>query len=99
MRVFVADGGIDASVKSKSKAKVKGDDLLGVSTGFQIKTGDFAPWQPSVIHKELFSSSKKKAALGNLSPEVRSLLEKQQRYVMVCFGVDLLSKERADAVA
>lgn len=99
MRVFVADGGIDASVKSKSKAKVKGDDLLGVSTGFQIKTGDFAPWQPSVIHKELFSSSKKKAALGNLGPEVRSLLEKQQRYVMVCFGVDLLSKERADAVA
>lgn len=98
-RVFVADGGIDALVKSKSTPRVNCDDLLGVSTGFQIKTGDFAPWQPSVIHKELFSNSKKKAAVGNLGTEVTSVLKKRQRYVMVCFGVELLSKERSDAVA
>ena len=61
MRAFAADGGIDASVSSKNNGNVDGDDLLGVSTGFQIKTGDFSPWKRSVIHKELFSSSSNKA--------------------------------------
>ena len=98
MRAFAADGGIDASVSSKNNGNVDGDDLLGVSTGFQIKTGDFSPWKRSVIHKELFSSSSNKADREKLGSEVLSLLEKKQRYVMVCFGKDLLSRERGGAV-
>ncbi|WP_146593613.1 hypothetical protein [Novipirellula galeiformis] len=51
-----------------------------------------------MIYKELFGTSKTKAELQNLGSEVQKLLKKRQRYVMVCFGVDLLAKERADAV-
>ncbi len=96
-RVFVADGGVDASVHSTHSKHVKGDDIFGLSTGFQIKTGDFSPWQPSVIHKELFGTSKTKAELRNLASEVQKLLRKRQRYVLTCFGVDLTAKQRADA--
>lgn len=98
-RVFVADGGVDASVRSTHKKHVKDDDIFGASTGFQIKTGDFSPWQRSVVHKELFGTSRTKAEFQNLGSEVQELLRKRQRYVVVCFGVDLLAKERADAVA
>ncbi len=84
LNINVADGGVDASfAESESENKL----LRSAPTRFQVKTGEFKPWHPSIIDAELFNG--KERCLESLGSEVRSTLEEGGRYVLVCFGIDL----------
>jgi hypothetical protein len=80
-----ADGGIDASILEGGSFDTD-DELLTSGTRFQIKTGDARPWQSSYIRKELFSGLE--PSLENLGGAVQETLRSNNRYVLVCFGVD-----------
>jgi hypothetical protein len=96
--VEVSDGGIDASVDPDALG-TEGDELLTRGTGFQIKTGsDCSPWQPSWVHKELFGKRDKAQPKDNLGPAVRRCLDRGDRYVLVCFGVELTEPQLHDAL-
>lgn len=82
--VDTADGGIDAAVLSETPPR--DDDLLRAGTGFQIKTGDFKPWRPSVVRKELYKT--KRPGRSSLGVAVRRTLDEDGRIVVCCFGVD-----------
>ncbi|MBF2755662.1 MAG: hypothetical protein ISN29_10460 [Gammaproteobacteria bacterium AqS3] len=89
------DGGIDASVNAPADLS-EGDLIQGGLNCYQIKSGkNFKPWQKSKLEKELFNSQK--ASLENLSPGIRDCLEKNGRYVFVCFGHDLTDQQCKDA--
>ena len=93
--VFTADGGIDASIADDGTLKTVGDDLLMSGTRFQIKTGDFAPWQASQITNEFFK--KRAQAFDNLGSEIQRTLRDGRRFVLVCFGIDPTNKQIQDA--
>ena len=52
--VYTADGGVDASILDSKGEQIDEDELLTAGTRYQIKTGDFAPWQKGQLQKELF---------------------------------------------
>jgi transcriptional regulator with XRE-family HTH domain len=95
--VFVPDGGIDASILAHPGPTGGADELLTVGTRFQIKTGHFAAWQKSAIQKELFG--RKSASFENLGRGIQDTLTAGKRYVLVCFGVDPIPSQIADARA
>jgi hypothetical protein len=94
-RVNVADGGVDARIDA-------GEDLVdslgliksGV-TAYQIKTGAFSPWQDGEIRTELFGQ--KDPGRDQLGVSIRSCLDENGTYVLVCYGQDLVEKERITA--
>lgn len=93
---YEADGGIDASIRDGAPRRDP-DGLLDPGTRFQIKTGHFTPWRSSTIERELFG--KKPAAFENLGPGVQQCLATGHRFVLVCFGVDLLDGKLRTAEA
>jgi hypothetical protein len=89
-RINVADGGVDASVKGSS---AESGLIKNGHTSYQIKTGNsFKPTQLAQIKKELFGIGKH-ANLKNLAEEVRSCLDKDGTYILVCFGQDFTDNE------
>lgn len=85
--LFTTDGGVDASVLEGEGPAIAGDELLTAGTRYQIKTGDFQPWQRAKVYQELFGSNKA-AAFQNLGPAVQRTLRENKRLVFVCFGAD-----------
>lgn len=94
--IDVPDGGVDASVEGNTT--LTQSDLIKISrTSYQIKTGrTFKPWQPSQIKKELFG--KKNPSKQNLSSSVRSCLDNNGTYVLVCFEQDPTDKQHTKVV-
>jgi hypothetical protein len=88
--VTSADGGVDASIIERSGSSSGDDDLLSSGRRFQIKTGDFRPWQPAVITRELFGG--KAPLFDNLGEGVQRALKDDKEYVVVCFGIDPVDK-------
>ena len=89
--IDVPDGGIDASIDDLPNETL-GNLIYGPTTRYQIKTGDaFKPWQESKLKAELFGSSKKHANRKNLAAGVAACLDTGGTYVVVCFGVDLVT--------
>jgi len=88
-RVNVADGGVDASILSGPT--IESDELLTTGTRFQIKTGDFAPWQKSQVDTELFGRGKK-PVFKNLGSELQDMLKAGDRFVLVSFGEDPIDR-------
>lgn len=81
--ITTADGGIDASVTGDGFTD---DELLSSGRRFQIKTGDFEPWQMSSVNRELFGT--KAAGFENLGAAVQRMLTEGNSFVVVCFGKD-----------
>lgn len=94
-RINVPDGGVDASISSPTAP----NSPLAQSglTTFQLKTGNYKPYQPSVIQRELFGKKPpfEKSSLGNA---VRSCMDANGRFVLVATGVDLTDTERNRAI-
>ena len=84
--VFTPDGGVDASILDGGGAKLQDDELLSSGKRFQIKTGDFQPWKPATIKRELFGTKAQK--FENLGGAVQRTLREGKEFVLVCFGVD-----------
>ncbi|NQV23720.1 MAG: helix-turn-helix domain-containing protein, partial [Rhodopirellula sp.] len=95
--VFAADGGIDASILNGPGDPIAADDLLTAGTRFQIKTGDFAPWQKNQADTELFGRGRSQK-FENLGSEIQNALRRGDRIVFVCFGKDPLDGELRKAV-
>jgi hypothetical protein len=93
--VFAPDGGVDASILEGGEAKSRDDGLLSSGRRFQLKTGDFKPWQPATIKRELFDRKPKK--FENLGPAIQRTLREGKEFVLVCFGVDLVDEKRRKA--
>jgi hypothetical protein len=77
---------VDASILEDGGGKFQDDELLSSGRRFQIKTGDFQPWQPATIKRELFGTKPKK--IENLGAAIQRTLREGKEFVLVCFGVD-----------
>ena len=91
-RTNVPDGGVDATVDEAQVETGCGIIKLG-QTSYQIKSGDFKPWQESKIKDELFSK-------GNLGESIQACLhpDVDGTYVLVCTGIDLVASQQEDAL-
>ena len=87
-RTNVKDGGVDATVDEAQVETGCGIIKLG-QTSYQIKSGDFKPWQESKIKDELFSK-------GNLGESIQACLHPDVggTYVLVCTGIDPNTSEQ-----
>jgi hypothetical protein len=92
--VYTADGGVDASILERPWSEIEGDQLLTSGTRYQIKTGDFQPWQQTTVDKELFGKTKGKK---NLGAAIERTLREKKRLVFVCFGVDPVDEKLRQA--
>jgi len=90
--VYTADGGVDASILHGNGEQFDEDELLTSGTRYQIKTGDFAPWQKAQVHKELFGN-RKEQVFANLGSEIQQTLRDGKRFVLVTFGVDPIGRD------
>ena len=88
IRTNVQDGGVDATVDEAQVETGCGIIKLG-QTSYQIKSGDFKPWQESKIKDELFSK-------GNLGESIQACLHPDVggTYVLVCTGIDPNTSEQ-----
>jgi hypothetical protein len=93
-RTHVPDGGVDASID----AAVPQDSGLAKAgtTVFQVKAGDFKPWQRAVVRDELFG--RHPASRDFLGAPVRACMDAGGRYVLVCTGIDLTVDQRTKAI-
>lgn len=92
-RVTVSDGGIDAKIDDDIN-NVSSELLVSAGTSYQLKTGTvFKPWQASQLRKELFGTTNADINIKNLGSEVRRCLEHNNKYIIVCFGIDPTSEE------
>ena len=90
------DGGIDAKVDN---SPMSSSLLAKGSTYYQIKTGaGFKPWQPSVLRKELFGKSNATPSRKRLGNEIKTCLDRNETYIIVTLGHDLLPLQHTDAV-
>lgn len=89
--VCTADGGIDASILDDGGPSVDDDELLTGGTRFQIKTGNFSPWQASEIKRELFGANAE--TIENLGVAVQETLREGKRFVLVCTGIDPVDRD------
>jgi len=89
--VYTADGGADASILGGAEP-IDEDELLTEGTRFQIKTGDFAPWQKRQAQTELFGQGKQ-PAFENLGSEIQQTLRDGKRFVVVSFGIDPIDRD------
>ncbi len=91
-RVNVQDGGIDATVNDVQIETGSGIIKQG-KTSYQIKAGvTFEPWQKSVIKKELFDTK------GNLGKSIRTCLDADGTYILVCTAIELEEHRHGDSV-
>jgi hypothetical protein len=95
-RTNVADGGVDAGID----AQVQQDSALATpgKTVLQVKAGDFKPWQPAVIHDELFGQGTP-VSKDKLGAPIRECMDASGRYLLVCTGSDLNDDQRHQATA
>lgn len=94
--ITVPDGGVDASVEDVTVLR-KSIFIAAGHNAYQIKAGaSFSPWQESQIRRELFGDNP--PSLENLGRSIRDSLDEGGRYVLVCFGQDLVVSQRRDAV-
>lgn len=94
-RTNVPDGGVDAAIDSPVPAE-SGLAATGRSV-FQLKAGDFKPWQAAVIHDELFGHGAP-ATKDSLGAPVRACMDAVGKYVLVCTGADLTEQQRTDSI-
>jgi len=88
----VKDGGIDAYIENDTENE-SGLIKKG-QTGFQIKSGKtFEPWQLAELRNELFGE-RKEPNKNNLKKMIKHCLDGGGRYVIVCFGIELLKEQR-----
>ena len=98
LRVTVPDGGIDATIDADNISLQLGGLFEEGKNSYQIKAGEnFKPQNKPIIKKELFDN--KTPSVDNLAPEVKSCLEQNGKYVIVCFGLDLIDAERKKAIS
>ena len=96
LRTTVPDGGIDAEINAGDILLSSGGLFEKGKNSYQLKVGEsFKPQNKEVMKKELFG--KKTPSVDNLATELRSCLEKNGRYVIVCFGLDLTPAQRNKA--
>ena len=96
-RITVPDGGVDASVADATDSWPD-SFLFGGLTVFQIKTGtDFKPWRKADLKKELFGT--KSPAKTALAESVKTCLEADGTYIIVCTGTDPVQREAEQAQA
>jgi len=96
-RITVPDGGVDASVADATDSWPD-SFLSGGLTVFQIKTGDtFKPWRKAALKKELFGTQSPSRA--TLAESVRTCLEADGAYIIVCTGTDPVQREAGQAQA
>lgn len=96
-RITVPDGGVDASVADATD-HWPDSFLFGSLTVFQIKTGaDFKPWRKAALKKELFGT--KSPSNAALAESVRTCLETDGTYIIVCTGTDPVQSEAEQAQA
>lgn len=94
METTVPDGGIDASVETKSSRT--GILIVDSKTFYQIKSGEtFKPWQKFTITRELFGC--KEPTKYNLGSEILRCFENSGTYILVCMKVPLTTKQTHDA--
>ena len=94
--VNVPDGGVDAAVDEVQDPAGSGIIKIG-KTSYQIKSGKtFKPWRRSVIKSELFGT--KSPNRQNLGESIRTYLDADGTYVLVCTGVDLVDSQYRDAL-
>ncbi len=88
-----ADGGIDAFAEQV--------DAGGAEAGsfhFQLKAGtSFKPWREGDLKRELFGSTKATAKKSRLGAAVRSGLDQDGTYIVVCFAHDMQPQKAAEA--
>ena len=94
-RINVPDGGVDAAIDSEVPLE-SGLAKTG-RTVFQLKAGQFYPWQQAVIHKQLFGQESP-VSKDYLGEPVRACLDAGGSFVLACTGVDLTKSQRTDAV-
>lgn len=96
LRTKVPDGGVDASAKKSSSISITSNIITDAYTAYQIKAGpSFQPWKEQFIKKELFGTKEpQKATLGSM---IKDCLDKNGKYVLVCFGYDLTDDQRESA--
>ncbi len=88
----VPDGGVDASVDDARIAGGSGIIKQG-KTCYQIKSGsEFKPWQKSEIKKEFFGT--KTPEQQNLGESIKTCLDADGTYVLVCTGIDPVEPQR-----
>lgn len=96
-RITAPDGGVDASVADPTDYW-RDSFLFGGMTVFQIKTGNtFKPWRKADLKKELFGT--KKPSRTALAESVRTCLEADGTYIVVCTGTDPVQREAEQAQA
>ena len=90
--INVPDGGVDANVNDAQITAGQGLIKQG-KTSYQIKAGaTFKPWQKSVIKKELFGT--KDPERQNLGESIKSCLDTEGTYILVCTGIDPVEPQR-----
>lgn len=90
--VNVPDGGIDANVDD-AQITIEPGLIQHGKTSYQIKAGtEFKPWQRSVIKRELFET--KTPERQNLGKSIRSCLDLNGTYILVCTGIDPVEPQR-----
>ena len=95
VRINVPDGGVDASIDVDTPPD--SSMLRRGRNVFQIKAGDFKPWQESQIRNELLG--KRPVSRDSLGQPVRDCMDAGGQYVLLCTGVDLTPQQRDEAVS
>ncbi|MBX7046189.1 MAG: hypothetical protein K1X86_10155 [Ignavibacteria bacterium] len=97
--VFIPDEGIDANVSDGPIDSTSNIIKTGLTT-YQIKAGEFEPWQSSTIIKEFFGRKKpnKDFTKDDLNNGIKETIEKNGTYILVCTSVDLTSTQQKEAV-
>jgi hypothetical protein len=93
-RFEVPDGGVDAQVDAK---ELHGDFIRQGKTAYQLKTGTFEAWQDYQVRKELFGKNKDSPSREALGEPVRTVLDADGTYVLVCLGMDFTPGQRQQA--
>ncbi len=94
--VNVPDGGVDATIDDVQSEVGQGIIKQG-KTSYQIKAGaSFKPWQKSVIKTELFGEKTPKRQ--NLGDSIRTCLDDNGTYILVCTGIDLVDSQHRDTI-
>ena len=88
--INVPDGGIDATMDCKVPSE-SGVVKRG-RTVFQLKAGNFRPWQLAEIRNELFGKGNP-VVKDRLGTTVRASMDAGAKYVLVCTGSDLTGSE------
>jgi len=94
-KINVADGGIDASVKD---SPASADLIRQDNTSYQIKTGDFKPWNESEAKKLIFGDKvPSNPNKGDIGVSIRNCLDSDGTFAVVCFGTDPVESQQNPA--